>query len=415
LLWLSGLNLPVAYLLVLASLLFVRRPEAWSAGCPWFLIGISQAVAVILNWIDSDLSLPSLGQHLLASYVIGWLLAGALVTIGASGLISVRVLARAVSWLSVATISCASVAYLIALAVPDEALFLTSPVGLLLPASSPARIYSFGLLLYNKEDFMGMTLPRVSPLWPWPTALGTAAVCMFFILSTCPPGPFRRFARIGSVLMLPACLGRLSAASLLVGIAITWFIRASSPVRLWLIVATGSALILMILIVGGVTDLYKTLVNPFNAARQGSSEVREQIYAASWKGFYESPYFGKGWPGVPIFHDSSKGRSPYGTERGELIYVGTHSTISGLLYKGGGITFTCLCVAILSTLLTLLRGARNPHATSAIAILATIVMTCVGEGVESLVFPLLFAFLWMGVAIHSVQTSDDNPPLGGAA
>ena len=99
----------------------------------------------------------------------------------------------------------------------------------------------------------------------------------------------------------------------------------------------------------GAWPLLKSVMDRFNEARPGASEVRNEVYEANWKGFSEAPWLGHGWPGEPLVASEHV----YGTDGG--MVVGSHSTVSGLLYKGGIVTFGLFVLALLCTVIGLLR------------------------------------------------------------
>jgi hypothetical protein len=90
---------------------------------------------------------------------------------------------------------------------------------------------------------------------------------------------------------------------------------------------------------------------------------------------------------------------------GATMVVGSHSTVSGLIYKGGIVTFAMLVVALLSIVAVFVAAPHHRHlAHDALAIVLGLALMCTGEGLESLVVPNLFAFLWLGITAHLCWT-----------
>ena len=138
-------------------------------------------------------------------------------------------------------------------------------------------------------------------------------------------------------------------------------------------------------------------------SRPGASESRNDVYEASWIGIYQSPILGHGWPGAA----TEENGSVYGVDENPMV-VGSHSTVSGLLYKGGAVTFAALLVAFACIGTSLLRGCRSPLLRDGVAVLVAIMLTCTSEGLESLVFPTLFVFLWLGTVLLSSHSTEGH-------
>jgi uncharacterized membrane protein YoaK (UPF0700 family) len=82
--------------------------------------------------------------------------------------------------------------------------------------------------------------------------------------------------------------------------------------------------------------------------------------------------------------------------------VGTHSTISGVLYKGGLLTFLALVFAFGRTAAVIGRSRGDPTVRrSTLALLVALVLTGIGEGLEALVVPTIFVYLWIGIALRA--------------
>jgi O-antigen ligase len=150
--------------------------------------------------------------------------------------------------------------------------------------------------------------------------------------------------------------------------------------------------------------LIDSLVDPFNEARAGASEVRNEVYEANWIGFYKAPLFGHGWPGESVVEND-----PVFGDDAALIVVGSHSTISGLLYKGGLVTFSLFLFAFLCTVRGLLKQKDSALLKNNLMIALGIGFTCFGEGLEALVLPMLFAFLWIGASLRTTVPCGLHP------
>lgn len=392
-LWLCGLMLPAALTIICVTwLVYIRSRRALALAMPWFAVGIAQYLSVLINWSVTGESAGVLLKHLLASYVSGWFLLGSAIGIGASGIVGRTRLLRSIAHVSYYSIALAVPAYLLAFHGGHGSLFFVSPLGHLLPSSFASRNFAFGVFVYNWEDFGGALFPRLSLLSPWPTAMGAAGICMAFIAMNLRKTWERRWCIAGAVLMVVASMGRLAFLTLLACLLVRWFLDWKRPYQICALYLLLLGFVTLLIVIPEPGVVGQAVVRRFQDARPGASEVRNEVYEASWKGFYESPLFGHGWPGKPLATERV-----YATDGG--MDVGTHSTVSGLLYKGGAITFCVFSFAFVSTAGRLLRQTDSALRKNTLMIFIALGVTCLGEGLESLVLPMLFVFFWIGAAI----------------
>jgi O-Antigen ligase len=401
-LWILGLNLPIAFFVMFGTFaIFVRSRFAWWCALPWFLVGTMQIVSVITNWLASSQPLWMLAKHFLASYVSGWFMLGTAVAIGASGLVRLDRIVAAVRLLTIWSVAIAIPAYVLSLVLSAPYLFVLSPVGHLIPASLPSRGFSFGMFVYSWDEFFGLHLPRISLFYPWPNVLGVAGICNIFIFW----GHENRWVRwlgvtVGIFLTL-ASLSRLILFALL--LCIPFRILLGFPRRVIAAVTCGALSMALgaFLWIGMPRQIITAAESFVDSGRAGSSEARRSVYDASWDSIRHAPIVGHGWPGELLSWDDTE--SVYGTQAG--AFVGTHSTISGLLYKGGVLTFGAFVLAMVITSARIVPYLSvSGRARSALTILLSLGITAVGEGLESLVVPLLFVFVWLGTVIASLRT-----------
>jgi O-antigen ligase len=374
---------------------------------PWFLVGTMQIISVFANWSASNQPWWMIGKHLLASYVSGWFLLGAAIGIGASGLVRPARLIDAIATLTVWTAILAVPTILAAYVLTQQYLYVLTPIGHLLPASLPSRATSFGMFFYNWDDFAGLHLPRIALFYPWPTALGFAGVCTIFALldSQCRRG--RILGTLGGIGMVCCSQSRTAMVAVVFCMAVRWAL--TWPGRLQVLTALGVTAVLLSLWLGAVSPAQAgaALERQLEQSRPEASEARDAVYEASWRGVHQSPLLGHGWPGASTQEDGSV----YGDEENPMV-VGSHSTISGLLYKGGAITFGAFLLALARIGLALLRKRRFYLSRDGLAVLIAILLTCTNEGLESLVFPTLFVFLWLGtVLLQSDLTECEVAPV----
>ena len=398
LLWVTGLALPIALILMpAAAVVSLRTPGAFRYAWSWYAVGFAQLLSVLINWVLVEGSASTLVKHVFSSYISGWFLLGAAISTGASGLVPLAAATTALS-----RIAC----YWAVLAVPATAAALLSslpsltfvtPIGRLLPGSLPSKSFSFSVFVFAWDELFGLELPRIVLLFPWANILGVAGIAVT-LAGLAERGPRRwRLPAIG-IAMISASLGRLPILALAVVLVL----------RAWLGLPTISARVLSVTIplwsatavalaIGLPSDLIKKTNEAIAEGRPGSSQVRAEVYEGSWRGFYDAPFIGHGWPGEAVI-DAEEGA--FGGVGGGAV-VGSHSTISGLLYKGGLLSFIPLVFAFLLTSLAIApRVLTSTHAKSALCFVVALALTCGAESLESFAMPLLSAFIWLGAVLR---------------
>lgn len=392
LLWAIGLTLP-ALLLILAggTLLGVRSRRALLLAAPWFLVGLAQATSVVFNAAVAELGAAALLRRLLGSYVLGWFVLGACIAIGASGLVRQEALLRALRRFALYFLALGIPTLLVAWALGLPGLSVPGPIGMLLPADLPARRSAFSMVFFNREYFLGLDLLRLAIFFPWATALGFGGVALSCIGWAAPPRHRVLLVGVG-VFMALSSLSRLALLNLVLCSAALWYLRRARLPRLLLAQLAMLAVIAVGLVSAFSAEPVDALRRRFHDVRPGASHAREAVYAANWQALREAPVLGHGWPGAPVL---GRLEDPDG-----VMVPGSHSSVSGLLYKGGVLTFTLYGLAFLVTLGAVLRGldGTGPRGTAA-AILLALALTSGGESIESLAVPAFWAFLWIGMAL----------------
>jgi hypothetical protein len=248
LLWMAGLNLPGALAVTFGTLVFfVRSRRSLLLALPWLLVALAQTAAILANMIDQQQPLTMLAKHALSSYMLGWYVLWAALCVGASGILSARAFVRAVARIAFAYVILAVPAYLIALTSRAPFLVILSPVGHLLPAHSPATVFSFSMFVYVWEDFFGVLLPRLSLFFPWSTAAGYAGIFLVFIMLSEANVRRRRVGIAAAVFMIIASMSRLAWAAFVVCVAFRWFLQLPGRVQVILaavVLATSGAAVI---------------------------------------------------------------------------------------------------------------------------------------------------------------------------
>ncbi|MBA3522362.1 MAG: O-antigen ligase family protein [Gemmatimonadales bacterium] len=401
-LWLLGLLLPVALLVVFGTLVrFVRSPRSYALSLPWLFVALGQSVAVGYNMVEQGQPVLMLAKHALSSYVLGWYVLWASICIGASGLVRPGVFVRAVARVGFYFVLLGLVAYAIALLSDAPFLFLRSPVGRLMPPELAATNFSFGIFVYAWDNLFGTVVPRLCLFFPWTSVAGYAGIFLIFITANEAEPRRRRLAVLSGLFMVAASLSRLAWVACVACLAFRWFLGWRSQTR-YLGAAFGLAVaVLGVIIVGTPDEAVREASEAIESARPDASQARNFIYGATWKAIDDAPVIGHGWPGGAAVADVSDSLFGGG---GPSMVVGSHSTVSGLIYKGGWLTFSLFVVAMLYTAGMLMTARANPAiAHSALALLLSVALTCVGESLESLIVPTLFGYVWIGIALDRCQ------------
>lgn len=402
LLWVSGLLLPVALLVVFRLFWMCCSRRALTLAWPWFGVAACQLVSVVGNLLAEGQPIWMVLRHLLASYVMGWLTLGAAITIGGSGAIRADVLWRCAARIGAYAVVMALVLYPIALVYPERYLHILTPIGQLLPVSLPSTSFFFGMLLFNWEELFGVALPRLSLFFPWTTALGFGGLCLICVAVTDADARRRRRAMASGLFMVLSSMSRLSFAALLAAASVWWLLRRTRRTQIavtaFALAATAAVGIGSTIWFGAPDGLATAVGERFENVRPSASRSRELVYEESWLGFWESPLLGHGWPGEAVYPEDW----PQVMQGGGTMVPGSHSTFLGLLYLGGAVTFGAFLFALARTTLRVALGSGpRPIRYSTLALLVGVAVTAVGESLFSVVVPALFAFLWLGVALRA--------------
>jgi hypothetical protein len=400
-LWALGLLAPAGFLLILWLLAW-----RWPGGglinlvvAAWLLVAAAQAGAVFWNWSLAGESLLMLPRRLVSFAVTGWLMLGVIIAVGYAYNLAKPALVRAIMVFGL------YIALFTALSLPLATLFhleemsFTTPIRMVLGDSPSAKFYT-SAVIFHREVTLGLELPRMMLFFPWPTALGLAGIAIFLI-AFCEEHPWWRLAGMGGG--LAGAVFSLSRAAW-VALPVAWFVlfclRAKPISRSLMVVAFS--LMGLAGVLAGVDPIkeFKAASESFAEARSGSSMARDLIYDHSWEGFLSSPVFGKGWIGESVIAE-------------ENLPIGSHSSVYGTLYTGGGVTFGALILAGIVTLSALLFRVfqGNARAASALAVMCALTLFGYGESLFSLVLPCMFIFLFTGGALRTDPSSVRRVPI----
>jgi hypothetical protein len=412
-LWLTGLLLPVATILIMGLFCAVARTRRCVlSALPWLLIGCLQVVAVMFNMYLAGDPPWRLFRHLPASYVLGWFLLGACVGIGASGAIRAQPFLRSVTRVGFYFVGAAPFLYALAILSEDRYLHVLTPIGQLLPVSMPSTSTFFGVLLYVWEEFFGLMLPRLSFLFPWATAMGFGGICLVWVAACESETRRRRLALACGAFMVLASMSRSAILVLLLTTAARTVLAFPRRAQL-VIVPGGLALACAVLFsstlsAGQPFSIFTVMMDDVRELRPGATEARERIHEETLDGVAESPLLGKGWPGEPVYPEDY----PQIMKGGGTMLPGSHSTYLGLWYLGGAAT---LAMWILAWSITFVRVAvsRAPArlVRNTVVLLLGIALTGMNESIFGMVVPTMFAYVWLGIALY--ESGAARPVEGG--
>jgi hypothetical protein len=392
-LWALGALIPCA-VVMLIKLAIERWPKGKLINTVillWLAIAIAQASCSILNGII----LHDIGKGLrnaLSFTAIGWAFGALAIAIGNGWALSTRHTAGLVANLGGYIILLSLIAA-VGTVLGVQNLRMSTPLGMILPAGNATNFYA-SMTIYQSEDTLGEARTRLILFFPWATALGLGALAIALISTRAEQVRWRVIGMIGGVVGTVFSWSRIALATLVLVAALLIFIKL--PRYLQVLSVTMIAIGIYGLSVFGLdpVTLIANMHRAADEARAGSSIARDLIYQKSWEGFLQSPVIGNGWIGESV-------------HRIEDLPIGSHSTIYGVLYTGGAITFTCYVLAMLTTLMALGYGIyhwredkeRQQNAIIGLCLWLSLLLYCPYESLFSLTLPCLFLFTWIGGAI----------------
>jgi hypothetical protein len=386
LLWGAGLLVPVAGLLVLwLTLRGGTRLLVAPIAVVWVLVAVAQGISVVVNGVGDERGAGFIAYRLLSTGVTGWLLLGLALAVGARYRMASPVLVRAITILGGYFLLFGLLALLLHSFTGLTELELPTPPALVLPASAPAVEFSFTMRVFSTEDLLGRDLPRLVLFYPWAVVLGFAGIAVFFVAQLEHWFPLRLLGSAGGLL---AVLGSQGRAPIL-GLIILLFANAilTRFDRRALVLAAASTFFAMaVLVAFGITpiDVVTWAYEEVSALRPGSTMARELGYALSIAGFLDSPVLGQGWVGGWV-------------ATGIPLPVGSHSSFYGLLYTGGLVTFGAFAIALVTTLVVLVRRAGGGAVQrTGLLIALALALLSYGEGIYSFVLPCTPLLLFLG-------------------
>lgn len=402
--WALGL-LTLVQAIVITVLAFTRAPAgrlARAVAISWICIGGVQFIASILAGVWREQ--PGEGLIQLVSFgVLGWVMGGLAIWAGAAHCLSSGSVVRAVSKLGGSVIVLAVIGAVgVSLGLPRLVLPYTLPM-LIAPNSISAQLYG-SLAIYISEETFGEQVTRLILFYPYTTALGLGGIGITLISLLEKDFRFRLLGMTGGLIAVVFSWSRLSLGALVLCVLGWVWLKASFRLKLLFIFLALFALFAISVAGFDWPAAVMSVQDRIDGVRAGSSLARHLIYEKSWEGFLQSPIFGYGWIG-PSVHPK------------EILPIGSHSTIYGLLYTGGIMTLAAFVIAITLTLasgairLFCEEGERRDEVIVMLLLSLTLLFFCKYESLFSITLPCSYIFAFIGGALEPRQQTQISPLL----
>jgi hypothetical protein len=404
-LWLLGILTPCAVLLIL-KLVLARWPRGYAINIvviAWLAVAVVQVITSILHSIAVGNVAGEL-HNLVSFSVLGWVFGALIIAVGSSYGLATRPVIRGIAYLGGYVLLLSAAAILFKIFGVTPAYIQGSPLGMLLPQGSAAKLYT-SIVLYSNEDTFGRQTARLVLFFPYYTALGLGALAFAFISQLDHDWRWRIIGFLGGAIGAVFSWSRIAVVCL-VGVGSLLIFATLNRTLQVVIVLAGIGICSTSLVVGfDPVDGYIQLQNDLREVRPGSSQARDLIYEKSWNGFLESPYFGNGLNFPPALTT-------------EPIAIGSHATIYGLLYTAGLPGLVTFLTAISITLGALAarcaRTASSEHrriSLVGLGLAVCLLIFCPFEALYSLTVPCIVLFAWIGASLPS---STDQAPIPAA-
>jgi hypothetical protein len=399
LLWLCGILTPAAIclLLWLSKLRWPRGRVINAVVVAWLGIGAMQALCAFLNGM-LIFDLPRGLRAILSIGVYGWVMGGLGIAIGFSYRLACLQVIRAISILGAVIILLISLSYALLLK-GEHNVIVPTPISLIFPKSELVRFYGTATFLVEEDNGNDKEY-RMSIFAPWAVSFGLSGVAIILISNLGTTLIWRLLGVTGGLLTIFTSHSRCAVGALLAVLSMQTILKIGGLMRSILISLALVGFLIFYLNDSQPIQVIDQLQSSIEEVRAGSSMVRDMIYEESWSGFWRSPIIGNGWPGESVTDVSSIGTP--------VAPVGTHSSVSGLLYTGGILTFGTFVAAILLTvgaaLRALIKTPREAKTRSFIQVglclIVTLLIFSPYESIFSDTLPLIYIFTWIGGAIR---------------
>lgn len=391
--WAAGL-LTLVQAAVIVTLAYARAPVGFLArlvAISWISIGLFQFTASVLAGVWREEPVTGVAQ-LFGFGVFGWIMGGLAIWAGAAHGLSSRLIIRSVALLGAIIIPLALIGALgVALGLPH--LYSGYTIPMLIAPHSPAALLYGSAAIYISEETLGELKTRLVLFYPYTTALGLGGIGITMISLLEKDWRLRLMGMAGGIVGVVFSWSRLALGAMLL-CALGWiWLKVSLPLRLLFITLALVALFFISVADVDWINFLLSIQDRVDGVRAGSSLARHLIYEKSFEGFLQSPIFGYGWIG-PSVHPK------------EILPIGSHSTVYGLLYTGGIMAFGAFVVAISITVIASLirlnseKGERRDEAIVLLLLSLTLLFFCKYESLFSITLPCSYIFAFIGGALE---------------
>ncbi len=399
LLWLTGLLLPAAMILFLGLLgrIPARKYLTDWVVLSWWLVSVVQAVAVFFNWLDSPESLGFLVRQWFSFTTSGWFVLGSALAIGKYSRFDSKEMVRNASILGLYIIFGGIIALLLYIITGvDSKLVVATPFGYLMPEQMSLTKFFFTIRFYQFEELFGRDLPRLVLFYPWALVLSFAGVGILF-MTIYENSKFWKYIGItGGLVAIFGSMGRMGVIAVGLSLVIYFWAKLRTPTK-WATVIICSIVLLFALIFHEAYGVLDSTVQRIGASREGSTDARRLAYELTWAAIQKSPVIGYGWIGDIISEEIP-------------MPLGSHSTILGLLYTGGAVTFASFCLAVMITLFAFLKKLATSYdrkRLSAFCIFLALLLFTTTEGINYFFISTLIIMFWLGMALTPLTADEE--------
>ncbi|WP_414620692.1 O-antigen ligase family protein [Calothrix sp. CCY 0018] len=392
--WILGIQ-TILYPTVAAFLLVVRfKFDKIIKGslpiCNWAWLGM----ILVALWTNI-IGLESIGFQILKTAATlftlfkGYFLIFACLTLPFWHRIRVKVITRAVSWMSASYLVILTIQFLILFAIGPQKSFLP-PLARLIPGDKLSLMIKFAVI----QPFFGIPLPRTDLYTADPPILGVCALLCFFICLEESNRSLRKVSLIGCLAALLVSQSRLAWVCFPLVCSIIYCFRSGLARQAYLWVISLLTLFAAVLSLS-LKDLIALPLTTFNNARADSSKDREYVVNATIDAWKKSPFVGWGFMEKTVSWGNGAFEMP----------LGTFSSYAQVLYIHGIFGFIIFILALVSTLCSFWQPAMfgNIICQRAFACLVALYLLLHATNLSWMAIYFWFFFIWLGAILSEVQ------------
>ncbi len=302
--------------------------------------------------------------------------------------VRLKVVTRAVTWMSIGCLVNLGIQMIILAAGFDNLVF-APPLARLVPGDKSSLMVG----LAQMSPFFGISLPRAILHTPDPPILGLVALLSFLICLGEGDRRLRRWGLIGAAASLLISFSRLSwlCGLLILGTIIFFRSPLSRHLTLWLaFVAT----FLTSAIGFSLQAFFSSSIALFDSARSNSSEERALVVRKTLEAWQEKPWFGWGFiRGQVRLYEQT------------YLTLGSFSSYAAVLYLNGIVGLIALITAMILTLVFFLKPARGGNIACQLALagLLSLYVSLNATPLSWMAVYLWFFFLWLGTLMFEAH------------